>query len=268
MLIDTHCHLDAPCFDADREAVIAKSVRAGVACIVVPAVAPDNFETVRALAHQRSELTYALGVHPLFTDKLPADWLQQLRAALERNRDDPRLVAVGEIGLDNFIDSPDVATQERVYVEQLKLAKEFELPVILHVRHSQDRLLKYLRQVPVSGGLAHAFNGSEQQALRFIEFGFALGFGGAMTFARAHQIRRLAASVSTQGFVLETDSPDMAPEWINRERNDPTHLPAIATVMADLRETDVETILTQSTANARRCLPRLARWLGLQASRP
>ena len=263
MLIDTHCHLDAPAFDADRRRVIAQSLRAGVTSIVVPAVAPSNFETVRTLAHQHAELTYALGVHPLFTHNLPSDWLSQLRSALERNRDDPRLVAVGEIGLDNFVESPDVETQERVYVEQLKLAREFELPVILHVRRSQDRLLKYLRQVRVSGGLAHAFNGSEQQALRFIEYGFALGFGGAMSFARALQIRRLAASVSAQAFVLETDSPDMAPEWINRERNDPSHLPKIAELMAQLRGTDIETVLSQSTANARRCLPRLARWLDL-----
>ncbi|MFK7967278.1 MAG: TatD family hydrolase, partial [Burkholderiaceae bacterium] len=159
-----------------------------------------------------------------------------------------------------------VETQERVYVEQLKLAQEFELPVILHVRRSQDRLLKYLRQVPVSGGLAHAFNGSEQQASRFIAAGFALGFGGAMTFARALQIRRLAASVSAEAFVLETDSPDMAPEWINRERNDPGHLPKIAEVMAQLRGIDVETVIAHSTANARRCLPRLAHWLDRQAS--
>lgn len=258
MLIDTHCHLDAPDFDHDRDAVIENSQAAGVACIVLPAVAPNNFETVRALAHHNTCLTYALGVHPLFTQNLPADWLSQLRSALERNRDDPRLVAIGEIGLDNFIQNPDVETQEMVYHEQLKLAVEFELPVLLHVRRSQDRLLKYLRQVPVCGGLAHAFNGSDQQAAQFIKHGFALGFGGAMTFSRAKQIRRLAASVPSDAFVLETDSPDMAPEWIDRARNDPTQLPRIAAVMAELRGSDSALIAAQSMTNARRCLPRLA----------
>jgi len=267
MLIDTHCHLDASEFDDDRDAVIQRSEAAGVGCMLVPAVAPDNFDTVRLLAHRHRSLVYALGVHPLFTNNLAADWLAQLRAAVEQNRDDPRLVAIGEIGLDNFIDQPDVKTQETVYLEQLKLAAEFDLPVILHVRRSQDRLLKYLRQVPVCGGLAHAFNGSEQQAQQFIERGFALGFGGAMTFSRARQIRRLAATVTAQAFVLETDSPDIAPEWIDRARNDPGQLPRLAATIAQLRGTDTESVIAQSARNARRCLPRLSAWLDAEHPR-
>ncbi len=272
MWIDTHCHLDASEFDADRDAVVARAWAAGVTRIVIPAVDPANFESVRALAH-RHRFAYALGIHPLCAAAASEADLAAVRAALLRHRDDPRLVAVGEIGLDHFVPGLDRAQQERVYAAQLGFAREVGLPVILHVRHSADTLLKHLRRLPVCGGIAHAFNGSPQQAAVFIALGFKLGFGGAMTFDRALQIRRLAASLPQESLVLETDAPDIPPHWLYRtaaeraagasSRNESAQLPRIARTLAELRGCSLEDIARFTSANAWAALPRLAALDGL-----
>ena len=212
---DTHCHLDASEFAADRDAVIARARARGVAQIVLPAVAVANFDAVRRLAHEQG-FAYALGIHPLYVDRAGDAALADLRSALARWRDDPRLVAVGEIGLDHFVAGTDRARQARFYAAQLELAREFGLPVILHVRRSADDLLKHLRKAGVAGGIAHAFNGSEQQAQAFIGLGFKLGFGGTLSFERALQIRRLAQTLPETAIVLETDAPDIPPQWLYR----------------------------------------------------
>ena len=212
---DTHCHLDAAEFDLDRAAVIERARAAGVSRLVLPAVAVANFDAVRTLAHA-CDAVYALGIHPLYVDRAADADLERLRDALQAHRDDPRLVAVGEIGLDHFVAGLDRSRQERFYLAQLTLARAAGLPVILHVRRSADALLKGLRRVAVRGGIAHAFNGSEVQARHFVELGFKLGFGGAMTHERALQIRRLAATLPEQALVLETDAPDIPPQWLYR----------------------------------------------------
>jgi len=264
--IDTHCHLDAPEFDADRGAVIERAREAGVVQIVLPAVEVANFDAVRTLAAEHG-YCYALGIHPLFVERAEEFDLERLRDALAAHRNDPRLVAVGEIGLDHFVPGHDLARQERFYVEQLKLACEFCLPVVLHVRRSADTLLKHLRRIDVPGGIAHAFNGSEQQARIFFELGFRLGFGGAMTFERALQIRRLAQSVPEAGFVLETDAPDIPPHWRYRTaeqraqgqvaRNEPAELPRIAQTFASLRGWTLADTARMNAVNASAALPRL-----------
>jgi TatD DNase family protein len=267
MWIDTHCHLDAPEFDADRAGVIGRARSCGVAQMVVPAVEVANFDAVRALAHG-SGLAYALGIHPMYVDRAADADLQRLRDALAEHRDDPRLVAVGEIGLDHFVPGLDPNRQAHFYAAQLAIAREFELPVIVHVRRSADTLLKYLRQTPVAGGIVHAFNGSDQQAHVFVERGFRLGFGGAMTFERSLQIRRLAQSLPLEAIVLETDSPDIPPQWLYRtaqeraegarSRNEPGELPRIAATLAELRGLPLQAIAAATTANAHAALPRLA----------
>jgi TatD DNase family protein len=265
--IDTHVHLDAAEFTADRAAVAARARAAGVSRMVLPAVAVANFETVRQLAHDEGA-AYALGIHPLCVDDAADDDLDHLDSALHRWRDDPRLVAVGEIGLDHFVPGLDRARQERFYAAQLKLARDAGLPVILHVRRSADTLLKHLRRVDVPGGIAHAFNGSAQQAQAFCALGFRLGFGGAMTFERALQIRRLAATLPDEVPVLETDAPDIPPQWLYRDaearaagaapaRNEPAELPRIAATLAHLRGWTIEETAARTTANALAALPRL-----------
>ena len=264
---DTHCHLDAPEFNPDRPAVLARARAAGVRLQVVPAVMASQFDVVRLLAHEHG-LAYALGIHPLFVDRAAEDDLDQLADALARHRDDPRLVAVGEIGLDFFVPGQDAARQERFYTAQLKLARDNGLPVILHARRSADGLLKGLRRIPVAGGIAHAFNASRVQADVFTGLGFKLGFGGAMTFDRALQIRRLAVDLPATALVLETDAPDIPPHWIYRTaaqraagevgRNEPAELPRIAASLAALRGWTIAETAAQTRANALAALPRLA----------
>ncbi len=266
MWIDTHCHLDAPEFDADRDAVVARARAAGVGQLVLPAVEASNFEAVRALA-QSHGFAYALGIHPLYVHRADEADLERLDAELAANRNDPLLVAVGEIGLDNFVPGLDRERQERFYAEQLKIARRHGLRVILHVRRSADGLLKHLRRTEVAGGIAHAFNGSAQQAQAFVERGFRLGFGGAATFDRALQIRELARTLPLEALVVETDAPDIPPHWLYRtaaqraageaSRNEPAELPRIGAVLAGLRGLAVADFAAATAANARAALPRL-----------
>ena len=281
MWVDSHCHLDAAEFAADAQPQRALARSAGVCHCVIPAVEVGNFEAVRALAH-RTEDSYCLGIHPLYVPQASEDDLRTLDAALERLRDDPRLVAVGEIGLDFFVSAlttPDMAAkQEYFYQAQLRLARRYGLPVVLHVRRSADRVLKYLREARALGagagsgaplgGIAHAFNGSDVQADAFVQLGFKLGFGGAMTYPRATRLRQLAQTLPLDALVLETDAPDIPPQWLYRNaeqrsagqpqgRNAPAELPRIAGVLAELRGIAAALLARATTENVCQALPRV-----------
>lgn len=274
MWIDTHCHLDAPEFGPDHALAVAARERAaalGVGRCVIPAVERGNFDTVRLLAHRLGD-AYALGIHPLYTPQAQDGDLDALDAALTAHRDDPRLVAVGEIGLDFFVPvlcKPEMRERQiAIYRAQLRLARKHQLPVILHVRRSADVLLKHLRELTTGSGIAHAFNGSEQQAQAFLDQGFKLGFGGAVTFEPAKQLRRLASSLPLDALVLETDSPDIPPQWLYAtaaERatgraqgvNTPAELPRIGAVVAGLRNIGMDEMQAAAQANAWAALPRL-----------
>ncbi len=280
--IDTHCHLDAPEFGAisPHNSPLAGELRAyaaikNVVKCVYPAVHPFNFQAVRELAHAHGD-GYALGIHPLYVKDASEDDLTLLDAELALRIADPRLVAVGEIGLDFFVPelivSPLREKQIHFYREQLKLAKKYDLPVVVHVRKSADLLLKGLRDFSARNyqwhGIIHAFNGSDSQAAAFIKLGFKLGFGGAMTFDRALQLRHLAATLPLEAIVLETDAPDMPPHWLyktaaQREagepqgRNEPAQLPRIAQVLADLRSISLEALSQAVWANSLAALPKI-----------
>ena len=273
--IDTHCHLDAPEFARDTAAVRARAASQGVVHCVLPAVEVANFGHVRALAHAGGD-SYALGIHPLCVQRAENADLLRLDRELAACIDDPRLVAVGEIGLDFFVpalrESPLRERQEYFYLEQLKLARKHGLPVILHVRRSADRLLRGLRAVAAGShawsGIGHAFSGSEQQAGEFVKLGFKLGFGGAVTFDRALQLRRLATSLPLSALVMETDSPDIPPHWLYRTaaeraagfaqgRNEPGELPRIGSVIAGLRGIALDTLARATLDNACAALPKL-----------
>ncbi|MET3179034.1 UNVERIFIED_ORG: TatD DNase family protein [Variovorax guangxiensis] len=268
--IDTHCHLDAPEFGAEMPVLRARAAERGVAMCVIPAVAVFNFSTVRELAHAQGD-AYALGIHPLCTGEAKDEDLEALDAELAARRDDPRLVAVGEIGLDYFVEGLDGEKQERFFHTQLQLARRHGLPVLIHVRRSVDKVLKHLRQTAGGKpwqGIAHAFNGSEQQAGACIELGLKLGFGGAVTFERALQLRRLASTLPMESIVMETDAPDIQPHWIYRTqaqrdagepqgRNEPAELPRIAEVVAQLRGIAVDVLAEATTGNVVSALPKL-----------
>lgn len=253
MFIDTHCHLDAAEFGDTQAGLVGAAHAAGVSRIVVPSIARENFGIVRELCERYPDCAPAYGIHPMYTDGAHPDDLVALREYLTR----PDAVAVGEIGLDFFIDHYDRARQEYFFVEQLKLAQEFDLPVLLHIRRAQDIVLKHLRQHKVRG-IAHAFNGSRQQANEFIKLGFKLGFGGAMTYSRATKLREFAATLPPEAIVLETDAPDIPPDFLERgQPNKPEYIPRIAQTLAELRGMSVEEIAQTTTRNVLDVLPKL-----------
>lgn len=289
--IDTHCHLDAPEFGTTAPVERGIAATNHVAICILPAVEVANFEAVRALAHAHGD-AYCLGIHPLYVGQAHDDDLNQLDAALSRCQGDPRLVAVGEIGLDFFVPelqtSPLRERQIHFFRAQLKLANKYQLPVVLHSRRAVDQVLKYLRELrrPESGaraqagvgkrldsapwrGIAHAFNGSAQQARVFTDLGLKLGFGGAVTFERALQLRRLAIELPLDAIVLETDSPDIPPHWLYTSAeqraagqpqgvNSPAQLPRIAVELAALRGMTEQALSLATTRNAQEALPKLA----------
>ena len=261
MLIDSHCHLDAAEFDLDRDAVAQAAKQAGVGLIVIPAVSRENFQQVIELSSQFTHCKFALGIHPMYVDSAQPSDLTLLKQLISTQLalPDHQLVAVGEIGLDFFVTTDNRETQEYFFSEQLKIANEFNLPVILHVRKAVGDILKHLRRHKVCGGIAHAFNGSAQQAQAFIDLGFKLGFGGAMTYSRALHLRDLAKNLPLESLVLETDAPDIPPEWVgNKNRNAPAELAKIAQVLADLRGLEIAQIIETTGKNVLQVLPKIA----------
>ena len=263
MWLDTHCHLDAPEFLADLGQIIENAQVVGVQGILLPAVRAHDFGAVKELVHSYKDripyLVYTLGIHPLYTDRAKEEDLKILEQAVKESLNDPHFVGIGEIGLDYFVPDLDPHRQAFFFDAQLDLAQRMNLPVILHVRRSQDMILKALRQRSLSGGIAHAFNGSYQQAEQFIALGFALGFGGAATYERALQIRRLLKDLPISAIVTETDSPDIPPAWLKDEqvrRNEPAYLPRIAQIFAEHRGMTEQELADAVIKNTSQVLPR------------
>ncbi len=270
--VDTHCHLDAPEFSSDIYQVANMAHALGVKALLLPAVKATDFEHVKDLAHQHGNtipgLVYTLGIHPLYIQYSSDEDLVILEKKIQTSLADSRFVGIGEIGLDYFVDGIDPYRQEYFFHAQLDLAEQFQLPVILHLRRSQDAILKALRRRKLCGGIAHAFNGSFQQAKQFIELGFKLGFGGAATFDRALQIRRLLKELPLNSIVIETDAPDIPPAWLREEGlkfNSPAYLPKIARSLADIRGVSHEEFAVTTWSNAMQVLPR---WSSLIATLP
>lgn len=257
MWIDSHCHLDAPEFDADRDAIWRAAREAGVVAALVPSVDLAGCARVAACCARHSSaaarLFPAWGIHPLFVMTAREGDLAGLAGRIEKARP----LALGEIGLDGDAPHVDFARQEFFFTAQLALAREFDLPVLLHARRAIDTVLKHLRRIRVKGGIAHAFNGSRQQAEEFLKLGFLLGFGGAMTYPGSTRIRKLARELPEEALALETDAPDIPPVWQRGARNTPKELPAIARTLAELRATPQTTLAARTTANLRTLFPEL-----------
>ncbi len=245
-LIDTHCHLNDARFDADRPGVLARCSQAGVRRIVVPGVTASGWDTLLRLCRNEKDLYPALGLHPMYLQQHRAGDVQRLAEQIELQRP----LAVGEIGLDYYIENPDRARQECLLREQLEIARDAKLPVLLHCRKAHDRILKALREVPVPGGIAHAFNGSLQQAHQYIDLGFKLGFGGMLTYERSSKLRKLAHELPLEAIVLETDAPDMTVASHHGERNSPEYLPECLAALAEVRDDDPGELARQTTRNA------------------
>ena len=245
-LVDTHCHIDVEAFDTDREHVLKRCREQGVSRLVVPAIDIVRWDGLLDLCHREKGLYPALGLHPVYLDSHMEAHVQ----ALEYEVDKHRPVAVGEIGLDYFIQDLDRPRQQKLFEAQLEIARNSDLPVILHVRKAHDRVLSTLKRIRVKGGTAHAFNGSMQQAQQYIDLGFKLGFGGMLTYERSNKIRRLAKQVPAEALVLETDAPDMTVSSHQGERNSPEYLPDCLRSLAEVRNESAEDLARQTTKNA------------------
>jgi TatD DNase family protein len=245
-LFDTHCHLDVPEFAADRNAVLARAREAGVSRMVIPAVDAAGWDYLLEFCHREEGLYPALGLHPIYTEQHRDEHIELLREYVSRERP----VAIGEIGLDFYIPDPDRDRQTALFEAQLAIAEEFGLPVLVHVRKAHDQVLQSLKKFKLVGGIAHAFNGSQQQAEQYLELGFHFGFGGMLTYERSKKIRKLAAELPLESIVLETDAPDMTPALHHGERNSPEYLPEVLASLAEVRGAVPAELAQATTANA------------------
>jgi TatD DNase family protein len=245
-LVDTHCHLDVEEFAADRAAVLQRARAAGVVAQVIPAIHRAGWSFLLALCRSEPDLYPALGLHPVYLaqhDEADVEALAALVAA-------ERPVAIGEIGLDWFVEDLDRERQQVLFERQLAIARDAGLPVILHVRRAHDAALATLRRIRGCGGIAHAYSGSLEQARHYLDLGFRLGFGGMLTFERSTKLRRLARELPLEGIVLETDAPDLTVASHRGERNSPEYLPEVLAALAEVRGADPAEVAAVTTANA------------------
>ena len=250
-LIDTHTHLDFPDFDADRTRLLDNAAARGVERMVVLGVFQGNFQRVWDLACADRRLVAALGLHPIYLDQHRPEHVLELRQWLERLRGDRRLCAVGEFGLDYYVETLDRQRQQDLFEAQLQMACDFQLPALLHVRRSHAQVIATLKRYkPSRAGVIHAFAGSYEEAREYIRLGFKLGLGGAATWPQALRLRKTIAQLPLDSVVLETDAPDMAPAMFPGVRNSPEHLPEIAAALASVMAVDVEVLADASTRNA------------------
>lgn len=245
-LVDTHCHLDLPVFDEDRADVLENCQQLGVSHIVVPGVMAKTWGKLTEICNLSPLLHACYGLHPFYLAQHTDDDIDALKQQIDRCRP----IALGEIGLDYFVDGLDHDHQQSLFDAQLAIAANAALPVLLHVRKSHDAVLTSLRKARVKGGICHAFNGSLQQAERYIELGFKLGFGGMLTYERSHKLQRLAKQLPIEAIVLETDAPDMTVASHHGQRNSPEYLPECLQALANAREEDISTLAEQTTQNA------------------
>jgi len=248
VIVDSHCHLDDPEFDRDRGAVVARARAAGVLAQIVPAIDRSTWELTRAACALAPGLYPAYGLHPLLLDKHQPEHLEDLADWLGREP----CKAVGECGLDYYVEGLDPERQRFYFRRQLELAREFELPVIVHARRAFEEAIGELRRLPGLRGVVHSWAGSEEQARQLFAMGFCLGLGGPVTYERARRIRRVATTMPLEFLLLETDAPDQPDSGRRGERNEPAHLLTVLECIAGLRGMDAAELASATTANARR----------------
>lgn len=248
MLTDSHCHLDAGEFDADRDAVIARALAAGVRRQVVPAIDAAGWPALRTLCSQHAGLYPAYGLHPMFLQAHAPEHLDLLREWIERERP----VAIGECGLDFFVEGLDYQTQQLYFEGQLALAREFDLPLIVHARRAVEAVIVAIRKVGGLRGVVHSYAGSEEQARQLWDNGFMIGLGGPVTYERAQRLRRLAARMPLEHLLLETDAPDQPDAEHRGQRNEPARLTRVCEVIAELRGQPYEEVARVTSDNATR----------------
>ena len=248
MLVDSHSHFDAAEFDGDRAAAHARALAAGVARQIVPAVDAPGWPKLKMVCAQFPGLLPAYGLHPMYLPSHRPEHLRELRDWIERERP----VAVGECGLDYFVEGLDAETQSFYFEGQLRLAREFDLPVVVHARRAVDAVIAAIRKTGGLRGVVHSFSGSSEQAAQLWKLGFLLGIGGPVTYERANRLRGVVTTIPLQQLLLETDAPDQPGAMHRGGRNEPAYLPEVLDVVAGLRGMQREEVAAATTANAER----------------
>ena len=247
MLVDSHCHLDAPEFDQDRAAVLQRARQAGVLQQVVPAIAEAGWPRLREICAAEPGLFPAYGLHPMYLSAHRPEHLHTLGEWIAREKP----LAVGECGLDYFVEGLDAPTQQHYFDGQLALAHEFDLPVIVHARRAVDAVITSFKRIGKLRGVVHSFSGSPEQARQLWQMGFLIGIGGPATYERANRLRGLVTSMPLDYLLLETDAPDQPDAGIRGQRNEPARLAFICETIARLRGVQVEVVAEATTLNAR-----------------
>ncbi|MBP3985441.1 TatD family hydrolase [Pseudoxanthomonas helianthi] len=247
-MVDSHCHLDAAEFDSDRAAVVSRARASGVLQQVVPAVDAAGWPKLREVCAADAGLFPAYGLHPMYLREHQPAHLDELRDWIERERP----VAVGECGLDFFVEGLDTDAQRFYFEGQLKLAREFDLPAIVHARRAVDAVIAAVKRVGKLRGVVHSYSGSAEQARQLFDLGLLIGLGGPVTYERANRLRQLAANVPLDSLLLETDAPDQPDSRHRGERNEPSRLPFVCETIAALRGVEPRDIARATADNARR----------------
>jgi TatD DNase family protein len=248
MPFDSHCHLDVEEFAADRPAVLARARAAGVCGQIIPAIDAAHWPGIRALCAANDDLHAAYGLHPMLLDRHRPEHLEQLADWL---RAEPR-AAIGECGLDWFVEDLDRGQQQFYFEAQLELARRFDRPLVLHARRAVEDVTLAVRRIGGLRGIVHSFSGSEEQARQLFELGFLLGIGGPVTYERARRLRRIVATMPIEHLVLETDAPDQPDAAHRGLRNEPARIVEVLRVVAELRGEPEDRIAAATTANVRR----------------
>ncbi|PXV60838.1 TatD DNase family protein [Dyella jiangningensis] len=246
-LTDSHAHIDDASFASDREAMFQRARDAGVRHIVVPAIDQASWQGIADLCAGHGEAHAAYGMHPIYIDRHRPEHLDQLRSWLQTHR----AVAVGEIGLDYFLEGLDVERQREYFQQQLRIARDIDLPVIVHARKAMDEVTSTMRRIGGLRGVVHSFSGSLQQAEQLWNMGFHLGIGGPVTYERAQRLRHIVATMPVERLLLETDAPDQPGACHRGERNEPANIIEVLDVISQLRGESPEAIAQATTRNAR-----------------
>lgn len=253
LLVDTHNHLGCDDFNNDRIQVLNKSYALGVKRQIMVGVYPEEWQKLYHLANNHTPLYYACGIHPLYTPSpaLVNQTFEQLRQLFEQSTQPSKLCALGEIGLDYYVEGFNKNYQQQIFKAQLALAIEFNKPILLHVRRAHADTIAILKEMKFKlGGIAHAFSGSYEEAKEYIRLGFKIGLGGAGTYPQAHRMHRVLKQLPLEAIVLETDAPDISPVNRQGQRNSPEFLPEICQALAEIKEISAEHLATVSTQNA------------------
>ncbi len=247
-LIDTHCHFDVSNFADDRHLLLEQMRSVGVSDLILPAIHAQAWGNLRQVCTESPHLHASYGLHPVYLKMHTPAHLQELRKWIVQEKP----IAIGECGLDFLLPELNSVVQEELFIEHLHLAREFDLPLIIHARRSVDVIIKHLRRFSGLSGVIHSFAGSQQQADTLIKLGFYLGVGGTCTYPRANRLRTILQTSPLEYLLLETDSPDQPDSQWRGKRNDPTRLPIIAATLATLRGDTIEHIAAATTANAKK----------------